>query len=54
MLVGESARIPKILQDEKKLVAFAGGAHFSQRDAGLVFVQAMPLATSNFDADQDR
>jgi zinc protease len=49
MLVGESARIPKILQDEKKLVAFAGGAHFSQRDAGLVFVQAMPLATSNFD-----
>jgi len=50
MLVGESARIPKILQDEKKLVAFAGGAHFSQRDAGLVFVQAMPLATSNFDA----
>jgi zinc protease len=49
MLVGESARIPKILQDEKKLVAFAGGAHFSQRDAGLVFIQAMPLATSNFD-----
>ena len=50
LLVGESARIPKILQDEKKLVAFAGGAHFSQRDAGLVFVQAMPLPTSNFDA----
>lgn len=49
LLVGESARIPKILQDEKKLVAFAGGAHFSQRDAGLVFVQAMPLATTNFD-----
>jgi zinc protease len=49
MLIGESARIPKILQDEKKLVAFAGGAHFSQRDAGLVFIQAMPLATSNFD-----
>jgi len=49
MLVGESARIPKILQDEKKLVAFAGGAHFSQRDVGLVFIQAMPLATSNFD-----
>ena len=50
LLVGESARIPKILQDEKKLVAFAGGAHFSQRDAGLVFIQAMPLPTSNFDA----
>ncbi len=49
LLVGESARIPKILQDEKKLVAFAGGAHFSQRDAGLVFVQAMPLATTKFD-----
>jgi zinc protease len=49
LLVGESARIPKILQDEKKLVAFAGGAHFSQRDAGLVFVQAMPLAATNFD-----
>ncbi len=49
MLVGQSARIPKILQDEKKLVAFAGGAHFSQRDAGLVFVQAMPLAATNFD-----
>lgn len=50
LLVGESARIPKILQDEKKLVAFAGGAHFSQRDAGLVFIQAMPLPTTNFDA----
>ncbi len=50
LLVGESARIPKILQDEKKLVAFAGGAHFSQRDAGLVFVQAMPLPTSDFAA----
>jgi zinc protease len=50
LLVGESARIPKILQDEKKLVAFAGGAHFSQRDTGLVFVQAMPLPTTNFDA----
>jgi len=49
LLVGESARIPKILQDEKKLVAFAGGAHFSQRDAGLVFVQAMPLASTKFD-----
>jgi zinc protease len=49
LLVGESARIPKILQDEKKLVAFAGGTHFSQRDAGLVFVQAMPLPTANFD-----
>ncbi len=49
LLVGESARIPKILQDEKKLVAFAGGAHFSQRDVGLVFVQAMPLAATNFD-----
>lgn len=50
LLVGESARIPKILQDDKKLVAFAGGAHFSQRDAGLVFVQAMPLPTTDFAA----
>ena len=49
LLVGESARIPKVLQDEKKLVAFAGGAHFSQRDAGLVFAQAMPLASTKFD-----
>jgi zinc protease len=50
MLVGDSARIPKILQDEKKLVAFAGGAHLSQRDNGVVFVQAMPLPTSDFAA----
>lgn len=49
LLVGESARIPKILQDEKKLVAFAGGTHFAQRDVGLVFISALPLPTSNFD-----
>ena len=50
LLVGDSARIPKILQDEKKLVAFAGGVHASQRDNGVLFVQAMPLPTANFDA----
>lgn len=50
LLVGDSARIPKILQDEKKLVAFAGGVHSSQRDNGVLFVQAMPLPTTNFDA----
>lgn len=50
LLVGESARIPKILQDDKKLVAFSGGTHFAQRDVGLVFIQALPLPTTNFDA----
>lgn len=50
LLVGDSARIPKILQDEKKMVAFAGGVHLSQRDNGVLFVQAMPLPTSSFDA----
>lgn len=49
LLVGESARIPKILQDEKKLVAFSGGTHFAQRDVGLVFIQAMPLAGIQFE-----
>jgi zinc protease len=49
LLVGDSARIPKILQDEKKLVAFSGGTHFAQRDVGLVFVQAMPIQGVNFD-----
>ena len=49
LLVGDSARIPKILQDEKKLVAFSGGTHFAQRDVGLVFIQAMPLPSANFD-----
>ena len=49
LLVGDSARIPKILQDEKKLVAFAGGQHFSLAEAGLVFMQAMPLPTTKFD-----
>jgi zinc protease len=50
LLVGESARIPKILQDEKKLVAFSGGTHLALRDVGLVFVQAMPLKDVKFDA----
>lgn len=49
LLVGDSARIPKILQDEKKLVAFAGGTHFALRDSGLVFLNAMPLPTTTFD-----
>ncbi len=49
LLVGDSARIPKILQDEKKLVAFAGGTNFALRDAGLVFVQAVPLADTKID-----
>ncbi len=49
LLVGDSARIPKILQDEKKLVAFTGGSHFSLKEAGLVFMQAMPLPTTKFD-----
>ena len=49
LLVGDSARIPKILQDEKKLVAGAGGAHFALQDAGLVFVQALPLPDTKFD-----
>lgn len=43
LLVGDSARIPKILNDELKLVAFSGGTHFALQDAGLVFVQAVPL-----------
>jgi zinc protease len=50
LLTGESARIPKILQDEKKLVAFAGGGHLTLLEAGLLFAQAMPLPTANFDA----
>jgi len=50
LLVGDSARIPKILQDEKKLVAFAGGTNFPLRDAGLVFVQAVPLPGTAIDA----
>ena len=50
LLVGDSARVPKVLQDDKKLVAFAGGAHLSLLDAGLVFIQAMPLPTASFDA----
>jgi zinc protease len=49
LLVGESARIPKILQDDKKLVAFGGGAHLAFRDVGLVFVNAMPLKDVGFD-----
>ncbi len=49
LLTGESARVPKVLQDEKKLVAFSGGTHFAQRDVGLVFIQAMPLPTATFD-----
>lgn len=49
LLVGDSARIPKILQDDKKLVQVAGGAHYSQRDNGVVFVQALPLASTKFD-----
>jgi zinc protease len=49
LLVGDSARIPKILQDEKKLVAFTGGSHFSLKEAGLVFMQAMPLESTKFD-----
>lgn len=46
LLVGESARIPKILNDEKKLVAFSGGTHFALQDAGFVFMQALPLPTT--------
>lgn len=49
LLVGDSARIPKILTDEKKLVAFTGGSHFSLHETGLVFMQAMPLPSTKFD-----
>lgn len=42
LLVGESARIPKVLQDQKKLAVFAGGAHFATLGTGLMFVQAIP------------
>jgi zinc protease len=50
LLVGDSARIPKILNDEKKLVAFSGGTHFALQDAGFVFMQALPLPSTKRDA----
>lgn len=49
LLVGESARIPKILKDDKQMVAFAGGTHFALAEAGLVFMQAMPNEGTKFE-----
>ena len=42
LLGGESARIPKILQDEKKYVASAGGGHLAFKSAGFMFAQLVP------------
>lgn len=41
---GESARVPKIIVDEKKLSAFAGGGHaLVLRDAGAMVLFGLPL-----------
>ena len=42
LLGGESARLPKILQDEKKLVVGAGGGHLTFNQAGFMFMQVLP------------
>lgn len=42
LLGGESSRIPKVLQDEKKLVIGAGGGHLAFMGAGFMFMQVVP------------
>jgi zinc protease len=42
LLGGESSRIPKILQDEKKYVVGAGGGHLSLIAGGMMFAQLVP------------
>ena len=42
LLGGKSARIPKILQDEKELVVGAGGGHLTFMQAGFMLMQAVP------------
>ena len=42
LLGGESARLPKLLQDEKKLVIGAGGFHLTFMGSGFMLLQAVP------------
>jgi zinc protease len=47
---GESARVPKLLVDEKKLVAFAGGGHFLVlREAGAMLMFGVPVEGASLD-----
>jgi len=49
LFTGESARVPKILTDEKKLTVVAFGTNFVFRHDGAVFLQIIPKPDSSQD-----
>jgi zinc protease len=49
LFTGESARVPKVLTDEKQLTAGAGGTHFVFRNDGALFMQMVPAGGATSD-----
>lgn len=49
LFTGSSARIPKVLTDEKQLTAFAGGTHLVFRHDGALFMQMAPAGDASAD-----
>ena len=49
LFTGNSARVPKVLTDEKQLTAGAGGTHFVFRNDGALFMQMVPSGDATAD-----